>query len=74
MASLRKPELKESPPPTQTARLQRLKNLVCSGAWSGEDEIVLIYWKPDESRWVAWVDAPAPSVDPLPEAEVDITP
>jgi hypothetical protein len=63
-----------APVPT---RMQRLKNLVCGGPWGGNDAVVLVYWKTDSSApngglWVAWVDKPAPKVDPLPEAAVSI--
>jgi hypothetical protein len=58
--------------------MQRLKNLICGGPWGGNNDIVLIYWKPEaglpgNGQWVAWVDNPAPKSDPLPEAGVTIT-
>jgi hypothetical protein len=60
-------------------RMERLKNLICGGPWGGNDDIVLIYWKPHtgapaDHQWVAWVDKPTPKADPLPEASVSIAP
>jgi hypothetical protein len=75
MPALRTPDLKEAPPPSpQPSRLQRLKDLICYGAWAGQDDLVLIYWNKQENRWVAWVDGPTPKVDPLPEAGVTVSP
>jgi hypothetical protein len=81
--TLRKPELDELSTgillPPIPSRIQRLKNLICGGPWSARDDIVTLYWKPDPgapngAQWVAWIDTPAPKVDPLPEASVSITP
>jgi hypothetical protein len=73
--TLRRPELKESPPPAPLpSRLDRLKELICRGDWIDEENLVLIYWKPEQQRWVAWVDGSPPAVDPLPEAGVVTAP
>jgi hypothetical protein len=75
VCTLRKPERKETPPVAAgQSRLDRLKFLLLSGEWANKDGTVLIYWSPNDNggRWVAWDDSPAPTVDPLPAAGVNI--
>jgi len=72
---LRKPDETDPMPPNPAkTRMGKLQDLVCGGPWNGRDDICLIYWKPDVSKWVAWVDQPPPMFDPLPQAEVSVAP
>jgi len=59
--------------------MQKLQDLICGGPWGGNDNVCLVYWSPNpanpnDGKWIAWEDKPAPKADPLPEAGVDIAP
>ena len=58
----RAPDLLEPLPPIPgQSRSERIQTLICAGVWSGNDNIVLIYWSSQNGgRWVAWT-----GVDPL---------
>lgn len=58
------PDYVETPPSYSQSRISRLQSLVCTGAWGGDNNLVLISWVADTTKigggyWVAW-DAPNP--------------
>ena len=68
MPKIRKTFDKESLPPDSDTRSGRLRDLVCGGEWVGNDNIVLIYWCPEDGgHWVMWENP-----DPLAEANITI--
>ena len=67
MANIRRPDNKEGLPPESDTRSGRLRDLVSGGEFAGNN-IVLIYWSPEDGgRWVMW-EGP----DPLQEGNVTV--
>jgi hypothetical protein len=76
---IRKQEHVENPPYQNSPRTQRLQDLICTGTWGGDNNIVMLYWikdatKPGGGYWAAWEDSPTPLADPLIQAGVSIAP
>jgi hypothetical protein len=68
MANIRKPDDKEGLSHSSKKPARRLRDLVSGGNWTDNDDIVLIYWSPeDKGRWVMWKDP-----DPLKEANITV--
>ncbi len=68
MANIRNPDDKEGLSTNSKKRARRLRALVSGGNWTGNDNIALIYWSPEDGgRWIMWENP-----DPLKLGKVTI--